>query len=192
VRYDALMHQRSSAIDRLATILRELRVARGWSLDQAAERSGISRRSLVSLEQGGGNPSLNTLLRLAEGYRVGLADLVGDVSKPTIVVRAEIDAPTLWSTERGSQARLLTASPEIELWSWDIAPGEVREGEAHRPGTAEIVHIRRGRLTVTVGPDREELGPGSVALFPGDRPHRFENLGRDTASFALMVHEPVR
>jgi transcriptional regulator with XRE-family HTH domain len=186
------MPERSSTIARLGTILRELRLARGWSLDQAAERSGISRRSLVALEQGGGNPSLSTLLRLAEGYGVGLADLVGDVSKPTIEVRAEIDAPTLWSTERGSRARLLTASADLELWSWDIAPGDVREGEAHRPGTTEIVQIRRGRLTVTVGPDREELGPGRVALFPGDRPHGFENLGRETASFALTVHEPVR
>jgi transcriptional regulator with XRE-family HTH domain len=146
----------------------------------------------VALEQGGGNPSLNTLFRLAEGYRVGLADLIGDFSKPTIDVRSEIDARTLWSTERGSQARLLIASAEIELWAWDIAPGDVRESVVHRPGTTEIVEIRRGRLTVMVGSDREELGPGHVALFRGDRPHRFENLKREIASYALMVHEPVR
>jgi transcriptional regulator with XRE-family HTH domain len=182
------------ATARLAALLRELRAASGWSLDEASERLGVGRRSLVALEQGGGNPSLSTLLRLAEGYGVGFAELLGgdDVRKRTLTARPEADAPTLWSTDQGSRARLLIASDELGLWSWELAPGDVRDSEPHRPGTTEILQVRRGRLVVDVSPDREELGAGRVALFAGDRPHRFENLGRSVAVFTLVVHEPVR
>jgi transcriptional regulator with XRE-family HTH domain len=192
VRYDAPMVELGLTTDRLAAMLRELRAARGWSLDEASERLGVGRRSLVALERGGGNPSLSTLLRLAEGYGVGFAELLGDVRKRSLTARPEADAPTLWSTNQGSRARLLIASDELELWSWELSPGDVRDSEPHRPGTTEIVQVQRGRLVVDVSPDREELGAGRVALFAGDRPHRFENLGRSVAVFTLIVHEPVR
>ncbi len=46
----------------LAEQLRNRRRKRGWSLDKAAERSGLSRATISSLEQGGG--SVASLLRL--------------------------------------------------------------------------------------------------------------------------------
>jgi transcriptional regulator with XRE-family HTH domain len=186
------MDESGRAANCLATVLQELRAARGWSLDVAANRTRIGRRSLVALEHGDGNPSLSTLLRLAEGYDVGLADLLGAAEKPTITARREAEAPTLWSTEHGSRARLLIAAGELELWLWDLAPGDIRDGDSHRPGTKEIVHVQRGRLAVIVGADREDLGPGRVAIYAGDRRHRFENPGSTVARFALFVYEPVR
>jgi quercetin dioxygenase-like cupin family protein len=79
----------------------------------------------------------------------------------------------------------------LELWSWRIAPGDVRRSEAHRPGTREIVRVAGGRITVAVGGTREELRAGQLALLAGDRLHRYENPGRTTAVFTLVVHEPV-
>lgn len=46
----------------LAESLRNRRRTRGWSLDQAAGRTGLSRTTIASLEQGGG--SVASLLRL--------------------------------------------------------------------------------------------------------------------------------
>jgi transcriptional regulator with XRE-family HTH domain len=172
--------------------LRELRAARGLSLDAASKRIGVSRRLLVALEQGGGNPSLSTLLRLADGYGVGLADLVGRSETAPINVRSESEAETLWSSRRGSEARLLIASNDLELWSWRLTAGDVRRSDPHRAGTQEIVKLTRGRLVVTVGERREELSAGQLALLAGDRPHRYENPGRTPALFTLVVHEPLR
>jgi transcriptional regulator with XRE-family HTH domain len=177
---------------RIAGTLRGLRSGRGLSLDQAARRLGVSRRSLVALEQGRGNPSLSTLLRLAEGYGIGLVDLIGGAGAAAAIgVTKEDSARTLWHTEQGSEARLLIASEELELWDWRIAPGDVRDSEAHRRGTREIVRIRRGRLVLTVGGERRELAPGELALLAGDRPHRMENDGDEATEFELVVHEPL-
>lgn len=162
------------------------------SLEVAATRAGISRRLFAMLEQGTGNPSLATLLHLADGLGVGLIDLLEPPERSAINLRSDLDARTLWRTDRGSSARLLIASADLELWTWDLAPGDVRESDPHRSGTQEIVRVAQGHLVVVVDQVREELRPGIVALFAGDRPHRFENPGPEAAMFTLVVHEPVR
>ena len=46
--------------------LRQLRLARGMTQEQAAERLGVTRQALSSYETGRTRPDLDTLLRLAE------------------------------------------------------------------------------------------------------------------------------
>ena len=192
VQYAALMELGPSGVaKRLAIFLRELRSERRFTLDAAARQIGISRRLLVDLEAGDANPSLTTLLRIAEGYGVGLGDLVGFADKPALTVRGPRDAQTLWSTDLGSWARLLIGSNKLELWHWMMAPGEERVSEPHRPGTEEIVRILSGRLRITVGTEERELRGRQTALIAGDRPHSYYNPGREQTSFHLVVHEPL-
>ena len=56
--------------------LRQLRIARGESIEQAAVRMGIGYWSLVHLERRGRVPGLAMLLVLAEGYGVEPGDLL--------------------------------------------------------------------------------------------------------------------
>src|SRR5260370_22184822 len=76
--------------------VRQGRGSRGWTLDQLAERSGVSRRMLVSIEQGSANPSIATLLRISDALGIGLPALVNmDRSSRLRVTRAGA-APVLW------------------------------------------------------------------------------------------------
>ena len=45
--------------------LQSLRLARGWSLSQLAAAAGSAKSNLSRLEQGNGNPTLDTIWRLA-------------------------------------------------------------------------------------------------------------------------------
>ncbi|MGH3178715.1 MAG: helix-turn-helix domain-containing protein, partial [Streptosporangiaceae bacterium] len=56
--------------------VRQGRAGRGWTLYQLAERSGVSRRMLVSIEQGSANPSIATLLLISDALGIGLPALV--------------------------------------------------------------------------------------------------------------------
>ena len=80
----------------LAEAVRRLRTARTWTLDEAAARSGVSRRLIVQIEQGEANPSIGTLLRLAGAFEVTLTDLVSDQETTTVGVSAPSDATELW------------------------------------------------------------------------------------------------
>ncbi|MFJ8097548.1 helix-turn-helix domain-containing protein [Streptomyces griseofuscus] len=50
--------------------LRRLREAQGLTLEELAERSGMSFRGVVYIEHGNRNPSLTTLLNLARGLQI--------------------------------------------------------------------------------------------------------------------------
>ena len=56
--------------------VRQHRTARGWTLDELADRSGVSRRMVITIEHGEGNPSIATLLRISGALGVGLPVLV--------------------------------------------------------------------------------------------------------------------
>ena len=70
--------------------------SRSWTLDDLAARSGVSRRLVVQIEQGEANPSIGTLLRLANALGVTLTDLVSDQETTTLGVCAPSDATELW------------------------------------------------------------------------------------------------
>src|SRR5258707_14392994 len=85
----------------LARILQALRADRGWSLDQLAGRSGVSKGVLVALEQGRSNPNLATLVRISDAFGVPVTRL-GDVSgEPARHVSAPGPGPLLWPRPPG-------------------------------------------------------------------------------------------
>ncbi|MFL0354834.1 helix-turn-helix domain-containing protein [Erythrobacter sp. GH1-10] len=62
-----------------ATKLHELRIANRLSLQQVADKVGISKAHVWNLEKGQtDNPSMELVLKLADLFRVRVADLVGE------------------------------------------------------------------------------------------------------------------
>lgn len=178
---------------RVGAEVRHLRRERGWTLDVAAERLGVSRRLLTQLEAGTANPSLSTLLSVAAGFDVALVDLLDGDEPPRIVVQARnAAAPVLWSTIAGSEGRLLVGSGALELWEWSLAPGDVRTSAAHRPGSREALSVAIGIVTITVGTGSPvEVRAHQSAMFDADEPHSYANTGTKPARFVLAVHEPT-
>ena len=56
-------------LEGVAPRLRALRTRRGFTLAELAEETGISASTLSRLESGGRRPTLDLLIRLAEGRR---------------------------------------------------------------------------------------------------------------------------
>jgi len=63
----------------LAVKLKQLRMRSGKSLQEVADAVGASKAHVWDLERGASkNPSLTLIKSLADFYRVGVADLVGE------------------------------------------------------------------------------------------------------------------
>ena len=174
--------------------VRDRRVERGWTLDELAERSGVSRRMVVNVEQGASNPSIATLLRLSHALGVGLPALV-DVERPgALRVIGAGQAPVLWRGPSGGQAVLVagTEPPNVvELWDWTLEPGEEHRTEAHAPGTRELLLVLTGQVELTVGQQTQLLTVGESAQFAGDVAHGYANPGEGPAArFCLTVFAP--
>ena len=174
--------------------VRHGRNSRGWTLDQLAERSGVSRRMLVSIEQGAANPSIATLLLISDALGIGLPALVDMDRSPGLRVTRAGTAPVLWRGKLGGRAVLVagTEPPDVtELWDWTLGPDESHSTEAHAAGTRELLLVLDGQVKLTVGQHAEVLATGDSASFSGDLPHRYANPGAaHAARFALTVFEP--
>lgn len=175
--------------------VRQHRTGRGWTLDDLAGHSGVSRRQLINIEHGEGNPSIATLLRLSDALGIGLTVLV-DVQRPALSsITAAGQAPVLWRGPHGGQALLVAGiqPPDVvELWDWTLAPGEDHRSEAHSPGTRELLLVLEGRVDLTVGDRTDQLVAGDAATFAGDVPHGYSTPtdAIDPARFTLTVFEP--
>ncbi|MFI6598058.1 helix-turn-helix domain-containing protein [Nonomuraea sp. NPDC050536] len=175
----------------IANNVRAQRSHRGLTLDALAARSGVSRGMLVQVEQGRTNPSVSTLTRIASALGVTVARLVEVSDVPVVRIVDKSDVVTF---DQGAvQARLLVGadSPMIlELWDWHLAPGEHHDGDAHPPGTREMLTVLAGELTLTVYGKSHVVRTDDAVLFTADRPHRYANLGTEDLRLIMVVAEP--
>ena len=85
----------------VARTLQALRADRGWSLDQLAARSGVSKGVLVALEQGRSNPNLATLARIGDAFGVPVTQLVDVGGEPAVRISSPDTSRVLWHGPSG-------------------------------------------------------------------------------------------
>ncbi|MFI6815545.1 helix-turn-helix domain-containing protein [Nonomuraea sp. NPDC050328] len=185
------MHETEAITAAIATNVRGQRTHRGLTLDALAQRAGVSKGMLVQIEQGRTNPSVSTLTRIAAALGTTVAKLVEVYDVPPVRVIAKSEVMTF--THAGSVAKLLVGadSPMIlELWDWRLDPGAHHDGDAHPPGTREMLTVLDGELTLTVHGRTHTITEGDALLFTADRPHRYANTGSQPLRFTMVVVEP--
>src|ERR1700751_2957015 len=171
--------------------VRQGRAGRGWTLDQLAEGSGVSRRMLVSIEQGSANPSIATLLLISDALGIGLPALVDMDRSPGLRGTPAGAGAVRWRGKAGGRAVLVagTEPPDVtELWDWTLGPGESHSSGAHAAGTRELPLALDGQVELRVGPHAEILAAGDSGSFAGDLPHGYVNPNpAQAARFTLTV-----
>jgi transcriptional regulator with XRE-family HTH domain len=177
----------------LARAMQALRAERGWSLDQLAIRSGVSKGVLVATEQGRSNPNLATLARVADAFGVPVTRLIDTSGEPAVRISGPAEARILWHGPAGGTGTILAATEPpwaAELWQWRLQPGERFGGDAHAPATREMARVDEGTLTLTVSGRSYQVGPGMCARFPGGAPHGYANEGADPVLLTMIVVVP--
>src|SRR5262245_42841678 len=91
---------------RVAANLREERRRRDMSLDQLAQRTGVSRAGLSQIETCKTNPSIGVLWKIASGLGIPFSDLIGERQQALSVLRRS-DVQVLRSTDRKFESRPL-------------------------------------------------------------------------------------
>ena len=177
----------------VARTLQALRAGRGWSLDQLAARSGVSKGVLVALEQGRSNPNLATLARISDAFGVPVTLLVELGGEPAVQISRPDASRVLWRGPSGGTGTIIGATDPpwaVELWRWEVMPGESFGGDAHAPATREMVWVESGTLTLTVAGEHHTVSAGQCARFPASRPHRYENAGDQPTRLTMVVLIP--
>ena len=187
----------SSALTcRIADRIRELRAARGLSLDALATRSGVSRSMISVIERGESSPTAVVLEKLSVGLGVPLASLFDapatDDALPAGPVARRVDQPE-WRDPASGYRRRNVSPPGVEqpiqIVEVEFPP---RARVAFESGSRDVrvdqqVWVLEGSIEVTWGDERFRLREGDCLAMQLDRPIMFHNATRKPARYAVVL-----
>ncbi|WP_203979576.1 helix-turn-helix domain-containing protein [Planotetraspora silvatica] len=188
-----------SAVDgqveaRLAGRLAQLREERGWSLDELAQRTGVSRSTLSRLERTEISPTAALLNRLCAAYGRTMSQLLAEVEEePPQLVRA--GQQMVWRDEGSGFTRRSVSPPHPglrgELVEALLRPGaDISYDRPPVPGLEQHVWVLEGVLEITAGGGVHEIRAGDCLRFRLWDRSRFRCPGPDPVRYALMIVLP--
>jgi transcriptional regulator with XRE-family HTH domain len=179
---------------RIAARARDLRAARGLSLDALAERSGVSRSMISLIERGESSATAVVLDRLATGLGVALGALfetpADGVADGPIARR---DEQLVWRDPASGYTRRNVSPPGVPQPMQIVEvlfPPKARvsfETGARDVRVDQQIWLLEGSIDVTVGDERHRLRQGDCLAMRLDRPIMFYNPTRKTARYAVVI-----
>lgn len=179
---------------RVASRLATLRANRGWTLEELAERTGISRASLSRLERGELSPSAAMLHTLCIQFEWTLSGLMAEAEgKTSTLIRH--DQQMSWRDPQTGYTRRLVSPPTPqmrgELLEIEIPVGaEVSYDSSAMPGLEHHLWILSGVLRLTVGHETHRLGPGDCFRYLLFGPSAFVCESDSPVRYLLSVIRP--
>jgi transcriptional regulator with XRE-family HTH domain len=171
--------------------LRELRLQRGWTLQDLAGQSGFSKTFLSRLESGDRQASIAAVLTLSRIFGVSLATLFESplATDPCVIVRG---ASAVEQTTNG-----LAYVPLSDAWRFtNLQPMRVRipvsrrGSEHYHHDGEEWIYVLSGTLTLSLSGKTYDLERGDAAHFDSRLPHRLIARGSRDAE-VLVVASPL-
>lgn len=179
----------------IAQRIRDLRDAKGWSLDMLAERSTVSRSNISLIERGQSSPTAVVLDKLATALGVSLASLFDQAEESASIElspHSSLRDQPLWTDPESGYIRRSLSPP---AWS-PIQLVEV-EFPANRQVTyetgirdAEIyqqIWVTEGVMEIVVGDQRWRLQTGDCLAMKLDRPISYRNTSRRSARYLVAL-----
>ncbi|MFJ6409449.1 helix-turn-helix domain-containing protein [Streptomyces hydrogenans] len=166
--------------------LRRIRLGRGLSLTEVAQRAEVTKGFLSQLERGLTSVSVPTLLRVCEVLRIGVGELFAYPDEQVVEGGSRIDMGG-----EGVAEYLLTpaGTTAFQVFRSVIEPGG-GTGGPYRLDTATIFAMGlSGSTRLVVGGETRMLSAGVSTSFSGRTLHQFDNPGT-TVSEVLWVLSP--
>jgi transcriptional regulator with XRE-family HTH domain len=161
--------------------LRGLRKMHELSLEQLAERCGLSVGALSQIERGITSPTMRSLRRLSEVFNVPMSQLFHEGDYPPVeelgrIVRAQ-GRRVLSLNTTGVQKELLTpaVSGALEIYLVTIAPGGSSGPELYTHKGEEGGYVMAGEMVLEIEDRTFILKTGDSFRFKSQTPHRFAN-----------------
>ena len=173
--------------------VKHFRMLQSLSLSALAATAGVSRGMLIQIEGGKTNPTLTTLIKIAGALGVSLPELLETQQPSPIRVIDFEDGATLWTGPHGGRGRMLAGSSgrnQLQVWDWQMEPGESFDALPQSRGTVEIIHVLRGRLALRVGDETREIPATKTVMFHPDCPHGYRNEARSPLRMIISNSEP--
>lgn len=177
--------------ERIATTLKELRKERGWSLDKAALETGVSKAMLGQIERSESSPTIATLWKIANGFKVPFSLFIAEEKVEHGVGKAKALHPS------DSKLKVLPLFPydeklKCEIFLIELLPGCEHRSLPHQPGVVEHVLVVEGSVEVLAEGTWKPLRKGEGLRLDAHQPHGYRNVKRSKAIIHDIIHYPSK
>ncbi|QBJ95488.1 XRE family transcriptional regulator [Rhodococcus sp. ABRD24] len=157
----------------IARNVQRFRGERQMSMGELAKRANLSKQTLSKIEQGVGNPTVETIDAIAEALDVPLRRLVTEWGTRVFIVRA---SEGTWAGKPGGATKVLDqiyGSGYVRTSLTRLRAADDAELLRTPDSTGTLIHAYVIAGRVRVGPANEltDLDTGDFVQFPSDVPH---------------------
>jgi transcriptional regulator with XRE-family HTH domain len=178
---------------RIAARIHAERASRGWSLEDLAERSGVSRAMISKVERGESSPTAVLLGRLSSAFGLTLSQLLARAEQGVgRLLNREAEQQRWRDPETGFERRALTppgSATPLELVCGELPPkaGVDYPAAAFNFIEDQQIVVIAGRLSFTQGPQNYQLRAGDCLRLGPPADCRFENPGATPCRYLVAV-----
>ena len=178
----------------IGDIIKKARKERHLTLEQLAERCGVSKSMLSQIERGKVNPTFAVVWSLTQVLGLDL-NLIGEQSLSSDVIEHQhsYSTPTRKSADGLCELRLLspvrTVMP-VEWYEMTMLENGELVSSAHAPGTYEHFTCQSGSVCVESEGQEAHASAGDTLRYFADRSHRIINTAPGPSSGILLVALP--
>lgn len=186
---------------RIAERVRELRTARGLSLDALARRSGVSRSMISLIERGESNATAVVLDKLATGLGLSIAALFEFDATTALEARSPLSRraeQTEWRDPESGYVRR-NVSPASRSHPMQLVEVRFPAGARVAFETADRalridqqIWMLEGTMDVALGTEVHRLHEGDCLAMRLDAPTRFHNPTRRAARYLVVICAEAR
>lgn len=182
----------TTSIDQLiAQRLKNLRTERGWSLDELARRSNVSRATLSRLENAEVSPTTNVLGKLCAVYGLTLSRLMHLVENDFVPLIRRDSQPVWLDQSIGFRRRSVSPPAQTlaaEVLECELEPGtHITYDQPARPGLEHHLVLIEGQLEITVDGQTYQLRPGDCLRYQLFGPSAFVTPEQCAARYLLFI-----
>jgi len=180
--------------------IRTLRETHGISLEELAQRTGMTEEKLRTIESSNTAPSLSPLIVIARALGMRLGTLLDDDSG---MGPALTRAKDLGSASRRTALETGTSEAPLDFFSLaegkisrhmdpfiiEVAPNTPRKLDTHEG--EEFIYCMSGAIKIEYGKESYLLGPGDSIYYDTVVPHQVRGAGDGTSKILACVYTPA-
>ena len=171
--------------------LKAIRDKRGLNLNDVSELTGISKAMLSKIERGESVPTITTVWKIANGLKITLNALAGEVDSNYAVRDIAKTTPLIDDSGLFTLYNIFPFSP---LDGVQVFYGVFKAGYHYNPpmfihesSNKEYCIVFRGELDVVIGPKTYHLSEGCGIDFDAHEEHGYINRGpQEPAGFFFL------
>ena len=171
--------------------LGDLRKRKKMTLDQLSSKSGVSKSILSQIERNISNPTVSTMMRIADALEETLSGFFMNIDEgKSSPIETSKETPNITSKDGLCELSILGAGETVSWLQWYVLtmkPKGQLPSRSHGSNTFENITVISGEVVVYLKKQSETLKAGDTFRFPTNQEHTLMNKSK-TISKVLMVN----